>query len=35
MIMCWAEDCFYLVVNAACKEQDLAHLQANLSGCAD
>ncbi|MEZ5529874.1 MAG: glycine cleavage system aminomethyltransferase GcvT [Porticoccaceae bacterium] len=32
MIARWAEDTFFLVVNAACKEQDLAHLQANLSG---
>ena len=24
------EDCLYLVVNAACKEQDIAHLQAHL-----
>ncbi|WP_028670675.1 glycine cleavage system aminomethyltransferase GcvT [Saccharospirillum impatiens] len=24
------EDCLYLVVNAACKEADIAHLQANL-----
>jgi len=32
MITRWAEDQFFLVVNAACKEQDLAHLQANLSG---
>ena len=28
----WAEDKFFLVVNAACKEQDIAHLQAHLSG---
>lgn len=32
MITRWAEDRFFLVVNAACKEQDLAHLTANLSG---
>lgn len=32
MIARWAEDTFFLVVNAACKEQDLAHLRANLSG---
>lgn len=34
MIARWAEDTFFLVVNAACKEQDLAHLRANLSGFA-
>lgn len=28
----WAEDRFFLVVNAACKEQDLAYLQSNLQG---
>lgn len=28
----WGPDEFFLVVNAACKEQDLAHLQANLPG---
>jgi len=28
----WAEDKFFLVVNAACKEQDIAHLEAHLSG---
>jgi aminomethyltransferase len=28
----WAEDTFFLVVNAACKEQDIAHLRAHLSG---
>ncbi|WP_461481405.1 glycine cleavage system aminomethyltransferase GcvT [Porticoccus sp.] len=32
MITRWAEDQFFLVVNAACKEQDLAHLRANLPG---
>ncbi|WP_461521209.1 glycine cleavage system aminomethyltransferase GcvT [Porticoccus sp.] len=32
MITRWAEDQFFLVVNAACKEQDLAHLTANLAG---
>lgn len=26
----WAEDKFFVVVNAACKEQDLAHMQGNL-----
>lgn len=28
----WAQDRFFLVVNAGCKVQDIAHLQANLSG---
>jgi aminomethyltransferase len=28
----WDEDRFFLVVNAACKAQDTAHLRANLSG---
>ncbi len=28
----WREDCFFLVVNAACKERDIAHLQNNLPG---
>lgn len=28
----WAEDQFFLVVNAGCKTQDIAHLQAHLSG---
>lgn len=28
----WAEDTFFLVVNAACKEQDIAHLRAHLDG---
>ena len=32
MIARWAEDCFFLVVNAACKEQDIDHLRANLQG---
>tara|TARA_R110002096_G_scaffold237800_11_gene428940 strand:- start:17112 stop:18167 length:1056 start_codon:yes stop_codon:yes gene_type:complete len=32
MIVRWAEDCFFLVVNAACKEQDLEHLRNNLPG---
>ncbi len=30
MIVRWAEDCFFLVVNAACKEQDLAYLSTHL-----
>lgn len=28
----WSEERFFLVVNAACKEQDIAHLRAHLSG---
>ena len=32
MIARWAEDCFFLVVNAACKEQDLDHLKRHLPG---
>jgi len=28
----WEEEKFFLVVNAACKEQDIAHLQDHLSG---
>jgi aminomethyltransferase len=28
----WSADCFFLVVNAGCKEQDIAHLRANLPG---
>ena len=28
----WGEDEFFLVVNAGCKEQDIAHLRANLPG---
>ena len=28
----WGSECFFLVVNAACKEQDIAHLQAALDG---
>jgi aminomethyltransferase len=28
----WGQDRFFLVVNAACKEQDIAHLRAHLSG---
>lgn len=27
----WAEDCFFLVVNAACKKDDIAHLQKHLT----
>jgi glycine cleavage system T protein (aminomethyltransferase) len=30
MIVRWAENCFFLVVNAACKEQDLEHLRKHL-----
>lgn len=29
----WAEDSFFLVVNAACKVQDIAYLRASLPGC--
>ncbi len=29
----WSSECFFLVVNAACKAQDIAHLQAGLAGC--
>lgn len=32
MIVRWAEDCFFLVVNAACKEQDIAYLRSALPG---
>jgi aminomethyltransferase len=33
LIICrWGEDDYFFVVNADCKEQDIAHLQANLSG---
>ena len=32
MIARWAGDCFFLVVNAACKEQDLDHLKKHLPG---
>lgn len=32
MIARWAQDKFFLVVNAACKEGDFAHLEANLQG---
>jgi aminomethyltransferase len=32
MIVRWAEDCFFLVVNAACKEQDLEYLRNSLPG---
>ena len=28
----WGEDQFFLVVNAGCKEQDIAHLQKHLTG---
>lgn len=28
----WGPDTFFLVVNAACKEQDIAHLRAHLDG---
>jgi glycine cleavage system T protein (aminomethyltransferase) len=28
----WEQDKFFLVVNAACKEQDIAHLRAHLTG---
>ncbi len=28
----WDDDTFFLVVNAACKEQDIAHLRAHLAG---
>ncbi len=28
----WEQDKFFLVVNAGCKEQDIAHLRAHLSG---
>jgi aminomethyltransferase len=28
----WEQDSFFLVVNAACKEQDIAHLRAGLPG---
>ncbi|MGK0498832.1 MAG: aminomethyltransferase [Oceanicoccus sp.] len=28
----WAEDEFFLVVNAGCKQQDIAHLQQHLTG---
>jgi aminomethyltransferase len=29
----WPEDSFFLVVNAACKVQDIAYLRASLPGC--
>jgi aminomethyltransferase len=29
----WGPERFFLVVNAACKEQDIAHLRANLGDC--
>ncbi len=28
----WSEDCFFLVINAACKEDDIAYLRENLGG---
>lgn len=31
MVSRFADDCLYLVVNAACKEQDIAHLQTHLN----
>ncbi|AMO56988.1 glycine cleavage system protein T [Endozoicomonas montiporae] len=31
MVSRFADDCLYLVVNAACKEQDIAHLQKHLT----
>ena len=31
MVSRFASDCLYLVVNGACKEQDIAHLQAHLT----
>ncbi len=31
IISCWGKDDFFLVLNAACKEQDIAHLRAHLS----
>lgn len=32
IITCWGPERFFLVVNAACKDQDIAHLRAHLSG---
>jgi aminomethyltransferase len=32
IITCWGEERYFLVVNAACKEQDIAHLRAHLGG---
>lgn len=33
LIVCrWSADTFFLVVNAACKEQDIAHLKQHLTG---
>ena len=33
LIVCrWDENCYFLVVNAACKSQDIAHLRQNLQG---
>ena len=29
----WAEDCFFLVVNATCKDQDLEHLKRYITAC--
>jgi aminomethyltransferase len=29
----WAENSFFLVVNAACKDDDIAHLRRHLAGC--
>lgn len=29
----WSSDTFFVVVNAACKEQDFAHFQKHLEGC--
>lgn len=34
MITRWSDDTFFMVVNAACKEQDLAHVQQHLQGFA-
>lgn len=28
----WSQDCFFLVVNAACKAQDIAYIQSQLNG---
>ncbi len=34
LIACrWADDAFFLVVNAACKADDIAHLKNHLQGC--
>ncbi|MBT3566344.1 MAG: glycine cleavage system aminomethyltransferase GcvT [Porticoccus sp.] len=32
MITRWSEDCFFLVVNAGCKDRDLKYLRDNLDG---